>query len=33
VPLPRYYVLWVVPQTTLRAEGRRLLTLSLPRVR
>ena len=35
VPLPRYYVIWVVPQTTLGEEGTRLLTLplTLPRLR
>ena len=35
VPLPRYYVIWVVPQTTPSAAGRRLLTLplELPRLR
>ena len=35
VPLPRYYVIWVVPQTTASAAGTRLLTLplTLPRLR
>ena len=35
VPLPRYYVIWVVPQTTPSAAGTRLLTLplTLPRLR
>ncbi len=33
VPLPRYYVIWVVPQHTPHAPGTRLLTipLTLPR--
>ena len=29
VPLPRYYVIWVVPQTTPPEPGARLLTLPL----
>jgi hypothetical protein len=29
VPLPRYYVLWIVPQATPREPGTRLLTLPL----
>ena len=34
VPLPRYYVIWVVPQHTTREPGTRLLTipLTLPRL-
>jgi hypothetical protein len=34
VPLPRYYVIWVVPQTTPHEAGTRLLTipLTLPRL-
>ena len=35
VPLPRYYVIWVVPQPTNHEPGTRLLTipLTLPRLR
>ena len=35
VPLPRYYVIWVVPQHTTPEPGTRLLTipLTLPRLR
>jgi len=33
VPLPRYYVLWIVPQSLAREPGTRLLTLPLPRLR
>ena len=35
VPLPRYYVIWVIPQITQREAGTRLLTipLTLPRLR
>ena len=35
VPLPRYYVIWVIPQITRREAGTRLLTipLTLPRLR
>ena len=35
VPLPRYYVVWVVPYSTASAPGTRLLTLplTLPRLR
>ena len=35
VPLPRYYVVWVVPYTTADEPGTRLLTLplTLPRLR
>jgi hypothetical protein len=35
VPLPRYYVLWIVPQNQPGQPGRRLLTLPLtaPRLR
>ena len=29
VPLPRYYVLWIVPDTPTRERGTRLLTLPL----
>lgn len=34
VPLPRYYVIWVVPQNITREPGTRLLTLplTLPRL-
>jgi hypothetical protein len=33
VPLPRYYVIWVVPQTTPGEPGTRLLTLPLTPLR
>jgi hypothetical protein len=35
VPLPRYYVVWVVPKTTPGQAGTRLITipLTLPRLR
>jgi hypothetical protein len=29
VPLPRYYVIWVIPQDPAGGEGKRLLTLPL----
>jgi hypothetical protein len=29
VPLPRYYVIWLVPRDVAREEGKRLLTIPL----